>query len=229
MTSRHRATHFTSVITGASLLLAACGGNESAEVPQAAPEEPAGDVEIVTVTQYNDGTVLGPDDEVEGAGDEDEPEAVDAADGEEDHGDTGENDDSDEDTQDEESSDLAPGEFEYIGTVEKQTAEEVLKGRPDPNPDSSKPSDRYYVLVLDEPTEITAPKGGNPQGYTYVNEIISLGTNRTYFDSSERWEPYVGKRVRLIVEWGELHHPSDTSLPLGAASLAQDRGRVEEL
>lgn len=225
MTSRRRATRFTSVITGASLLLAACGGTDSAEIPQAAPEEPAGDVEIVTVTQYNDGTVLGPDDEAEGA--EDEPEAVDAADGEEDHGDTGEGDDAGEDTKEEESSDLAPGESAYIGTVEKQTTEEVLKGSPDPNPNSSKPSDRYYVLVLDEPTEITAKKAG-PEPYTRVNEIISLGDNG-YFDSSERWEPYVGKRVRLIVEWGDLHHPSDTSLPLGAASLVEDHGRVEEL
>lgn len=129
MTSRRRATRFTSVITGASLFLAACGGTDSTEIPQAAPEEPAGDVEIVTVTQYNDGTVLGPDDEAED--DAEEPETVNAADGEEDHGDT----DEDEDTQDEKSSDLAPGEFEYIGTVEKQTTEEVLKGAPDPNPD----------------------------------------------------------------------------------------------
>ena len=225
MTSRRRATRFTSVIIGASTLLAACGGNDSAEVPQAAPEEPAGDVEIVTVTQYNDGTVLGPDDDLES--DAEEPEAVDAADGEEDHGDSGEGDDAGEDTQDEESSDLAPGESAYIGTVEKQTTEEVLKGRPDPNPDYSKPSDRYYVLVLDEPTEITAQKAG-PEPYTRVNEIISLGDN-VYFDSSERWEPYVGKRVRLIVENRYLNYPSDTSLPLGAISLVEDRGRVEEL
>ncbi|WKK61261.1 hypothetical protein QYQ98_09645 [Corynebacterium sp. P3-F1] len=210
MTSRRRATRFTSVITGASLLLAACGGNESTEVPQAAPDEPAGDVEIVTVTQYNDGTVLGPDDEVEGAGDEDEPEAV------------------DEDTQDEELSDLAPGEFEYIGTVEKQTTEEVLKGAPDPNPSSSKPSDRYYVLVLDEPTEISAQKAG-PEPYTQVNEIIALGDNGSYFDSGERWEPYVGKRVRLIVDKEDVSYASDTSLPLGAIRLREDRGRVEEL
>ena len=222
MTSRRRATRFTSVITGASLFLAACGGTDSTEIPQAAPEEPAGDIEIVTVTQYNDGTVLGPDDDAE------EPETVDAADGEEDHGDTGEGDDTDEDTKEEESSDLAPGESEYIGTVEKQTTEEALKGAPDPNPDYSKPSDRYYVLVLDEPTEITAKKAG-PEEYTRVNEIISLGTNSTHFDSSERWEPYVGKRVRLIVENGYLNYPSDTSLPLGAISLVEDRGRVEEL
>ncbi|MCT1684963.1 hypothetical protein M3A74_09140 [Corynebacterium appendicis] len=225
MTYRRCATRFTSVIIGASVLLAACGGMDSDEVPQAAPEEPAGDVEIVTVTQYNDGTVLGPDDEVQG---EDEPEAVDTADTEEEHGDTGSNDDPEEDAKDEEPSDLAPGETEYIGTVEKQTTEEVLKGRPNPNPDYSKPSDRYYVLVLDEPTEITAQKAG-PEPFTQVNEIISLGDNSTYFDSSDRWEPFVGKRVRLIVEKGNLNYPSDTSLPLGAISLAEDRGRVEEL
>ena len=210
------------------MLLAACGGTDSTEIPQAAPEESAGDVEIVTVTQYNDGTVLGPDDEAEA--DADEPEAVDAADGEEDHGDKsgGEGDDTDEDTKEEESSDLAPGESAYIGTVEKQTTEEVLQGAPDPNPNSSKPSDRYYVLVLDEPTEITAQKAG-PEPYTRVNEIISLGDNGSYFDSGERWEPYVGKRVRLIVAKKDVFYASDTSLPLGALRLGDGNGRVEEL
>lgn len=226
MTSRRRATRFTSVNIGASVLLAACGGNDSAEVPQAAPEKPAGDVEIVTVTQYNDGTVLGPDDEIEG---EDEPEAVDAADAEEEHADNGEDSEyAEEDTNDDKSSDLAPGETEYIGTVEKQTVEQVLKGRPNPNPDYDTSESRYYVLVLDEPTEITAQKAG-PEPFTRVNEIISLGDNNGISDSSERWEPYVGKRIRLIVTDGVFYYPSDTSLPLGALSLVEDRGRVEEL
>lgn len=209
------------------MLLAACGGNDSAEVPQAAPEEPAGDVEIVTVTQYNDGTVLGPDDEAEG--DAEEPEAVDAADAEEEHADTGEDgEDAEEDTNDDKSSDLAPGETEYIGTVEKQTVEQVLKGRPNPNPDYDTSESRYYVLVLDEPAEITAQKAG-PEPVTKVNEIISLGDNNGIRDSSERWEPYVGKRIRLIVTDGKFYYPSDTSLPLGALSLVEDHGRVEEL
>lgn len=227
MTSRRRATRFTSVIIGASMLLAACGGKDSGEVPQAAPEEPAGDVEIVTVTQYNDGTVLGPDDEAEGEGSADEPEAVDAADAEEEHSDSGDDDAADKDTKDEESSDLAPGEFEFIGTVEKQTTEEVLKGSPDPNPSSSKPSDRYYVLVLDEPTEVTMNKTGTPD-FSQVNEIVSLGEITKYNDDSNRWDPYVGKRIRLIATESDLVYSSDTSLPLGALGLWQN-GRVEEL
>ncbi len=226
MTSRRRATRFTSVIIGASMLLAACGGNDSAEVPQAAPEEPAGDVEIVTVTQYNDGTVLGPDDEAEG--DAEEPEAVDAADGEDEHADSGEDgEDAEEDTTEDKSSDLAPGEFEFIGTVEKQTTEEVLNGAPEPNPDSSKPSDRYYVLVLDEPTEVTMNKTGTPD-FSQVNEIVSLGEITKYNDDSARWDPYVGKRIRLIATESDLVYSSDTSLPLGALGLWQN-GRVEEL
>lgn len=225
MATRHQQARFSSAVIGAASLLAACGGNQPIDRPQAGPE--TGDAEIVTVTQYNDGTILGPDDELKS--DAEEPEAVDAADGDEDHGDSDEDGDNPEEVpQDEKSSDLAPGEFAYIGTVEKQTTEEVLKGAPDPNPDYSKPSDRYYVLVLDEPTEISAKKAG-PEEYTQVNEIISLGDNSTYFDSSDRWEPFVGKRVRLIVEKGNLNYPSDTSLPLGAISLAGDRGRVEEL
>lgn len=228
MTSRRRATRFTSIITGALLFLTACGGNDTAEVPEAAPEEPAGDVEIVTVTQYNDGTVLGPNDEAEGSGDEDEPEAADAGEEHVDTGDDGDDESADENTKNKKSSDLAPGESAYIGTVEKQTTEEVLKGAPDPNPDYSKPSDRYYVLVLDEPTEISAQKAG-PQEFTRVNEIIALGMNKGVFDSSERWEPYVGKRIRLIVDKGNLNYPSDTSLPLAAVRLVDDAGRVEQL
>lgn len=197
------------------MLLTACGTSTETNLNEA---EPAGDdVEIVTVTQYNDGTVLGPDDEIEG--DANEPESVNAAEAEADHR---------EDPQDEQSSDLAPGEYEYIGTVEKQTTEEVLNGRPDPNPNYSKPSDRYYVLVLDEPTEITANKAGD-RNFSQVNEIIDLGKNNGYLDSSARWEPYVGKRVRLIVTDGNLNYASDTSLPLGAVGLADGLGRVEEL
>ena len=223
MTSRRRATRFTSVITGASLLLTACGGNESAEVPQAAPEEPAGDVEIVTVTQYNDGTVLGPDDESDGGSwnATEEPEAV---------GDTKADAEAEADTAEDkdEPSDLAPGEFEFIGTVEKQTTEEVLNGKPNPNPGSAKPSDRYFVLVLDEPTEFTANKAGD-QNYSRVNELVSLGTNSKFSDVSPRWDPYVGKRIRLIVTKRDMAYPSGTDLPLGALMLTQDQGRIEEL
>lgn len=169
-----------------------------------------------------------PNDEAEGSGDEDEPEAADAGEEHVDTGDDGDDESADENTKNKKSSDLAPGESAYIGTVEKQTTEEVLKGAPDPNPDYSKPSDRYYVLVLDEPTEISAQKAG-PQEFTRVNEIIALGMNKGVFDSSERWEPYVGKRIRLIVDKGNLNYPSDTSLPLAAVRLVDDAGRVEQL
>lgn len=229
MISHRRATRFTSVIIGVSALLAACGGEQTTATPDTATEAAAGDVEIVTVTQYNDGTVLGPDDESDGGSGNaaEEPEAVgdakaDAAPDAEAEADTAEDKDKDE------PSDLAPGESAYIGTLEKQTTEEVLKGAPDPNPDYSKPSDRYYVLVLDEPTEISAQKAG-PQEFTRVNEIIALGMNKGVFDSSERWEPYVGKRIRLIVDKGNLNYPSDTSLPLAVVRLVDDAGRVEEL
>ena len=219
MTSRRRATRFSSAFIGLPLLLTACGASDSDNL---AESDPAGDdVEVVTVTQYNDGTVLGPDDEVEA----EEPEADDAGGAEEtDDADTG----TEEDAQDEETSDLAPGETEYFGTVEKQNVEQVLKGRPNPNPSYDTSSSRYYVLVLDEPVEVTGNKGGN-HNHSQVNEIISLGDNNGIFDSSERWEPYVGKRIRLIVTDGELNYPSDTSLPLGALSLVEDGGRIEEL
>lgn len=216
MTSRRRATRFSSAFIGLPLLLTACGASDSDNL---AESDPAGDdVEIVTVTQYNDGTILGPDDEVEA----EEPEADDAGGAEE--ADAG----TEEDAQDEETSDLAPGETEYRGTVEKQNVEEVLKGRPNPNPNYDTSSSRYYVLVLDEPVEVTGNKGGN-RNYSQVNEIISLGDNNGIRDSSERWEPYVGKRIRLIVTDGELNYPSDTSLPLGALSLVEDGGRIEKL
>ena len=217
MTSRRRAIRFSSAIIGLPLLLTACSSTDSDNL---AESDPAGDdVEIDTVTQYNDGTVLGPDDEVEA----EEPAAGNAEDVDEADVDAN----AEEDAQDEETSDLAPGETEYFGTVEKQNVEQVLKGRPNPNPSYDTSSSRYYVLVLDEPVEVTGNKGGN-RNYSQVNEIISLGDNNGIFDSSERWDPYVGKRVRLIVTDGELNYPSDTSLPLGALSLVEDGGRIEE-
>lgn len=227
MTSHRRATRFTSVIIGTSALLAACGGEETTRPSETATEAAAGDVEIVTVTQYNDGTVLGPDDESDGGSGNatEEPEAVgdtkaDAAPDAEAEADTSEDKD--------EPSDLAPGEFEFIGTVEKLTAEDLLNGDPHPNPDSAKPSDRYFVLVLDEPTPFTANKAGD-QNYSRVNELVELGTNSKFSDASPRWDPYVGKRIRLIVTKRDMSYRSDTGLPLGALMLTQDQGRIEEL
>ncbi|MCT1452788.1 hypothetical protein M3G18_07725 [Corynebacterium sp. p3-SID1145] len=217
MKIRRRAACFTSILTGTSLLLAACGGTEPTETPQAQPEEAAGGVEIVTVTQYNDGTVLGPDDEIEGEDPAQEPEAEADA-----------NTEADAEEEQNASSDLAPGEFEFIGTVEKQTTEEVLNGKPNPNPGTAKPSDRYFVLVLDEPTEFTANKAGD-QNYSRVNELVELGTNSKFSDASPRWDPYVGKRIRLIVTKRDMSYRSDTGLPLGALMLTQDQGRIEEL
>lgn len=208
MTLRRRATHLTSAIIGSSMLLAACGGQNTG-APEAAPEPE--DVEIVTVTEYADGTVAGPDDAV------DEPNAEDSV------GDTGEKSGADEHHG---SYALAPGEYEFVGTVEKQSTEEVLKGATPPNP-SNKPSDRYYVLVLDEPQEVSAKKAG-PDLFSQVNEILALGSVDDFRDDSPTWEPYVGKRVRIIASQDDLTYPSDTSLPLGALQLRGD-GRVEEL
>lgn len=209
MTTQRRQARFSSAVIGVASLLAACGGNQPIDTPQAGPETE--DVEVVTVTEYADGTVLGPDDDV--AITPDEPEAADNRGGSS----------TDKRT---ESPALAPGEYEFIGTVEKQSTEEVLKGAPPPNP-SDVPSDRYYVLVLDEPQEVSAAKAG-PEPYSQVNEILSLGAVNSYRDDSPTWERYVGKRVRIIASQDDLSYPSDTSLPLGALAL-WGGGHVEEL
>lgn len=218
MTSRRRGARFTGILIGFSTLLAACGGNTEPSIDEAAP---AGDaVEIVTVTEYSDGTVLGPDDEAD-TGAEKEPASPEtAAPGSDSAG------GADDDHRDAPAA-LAPGEIEFIGTVEKQSTSEVLNGNPVPNPGSQLESDRYYVLVLDEPVEVTLNKAGD-QNYSQVNEIVSLGEVTKYADDSARWDPYVGKRVRLIATKADLSYPSDTSLPLGALGLWQN-GRVEEL
>lgn len=209
MNTRRRQARFSSTVIGVASLLAACGGNQPIDPPQAGPETE--DVEIVTVTEYADGTVLGPDDE--SAVIPDEPETADNRGGTS----------TDKHT---ESPALAPGEYEFIGTVEKQSTEEVLKGAPPPNP-SDVPSNRYYVLVLDEPQEVSAVKAG-PDPYTQVNGILALGAVDGYRDDSPTWERYVGKRVRIIAMQDDLSYPSDTSLPLGALKLRRG-GRVEEL
>lgn len=208
MTLRHRATHLTSAIIGSSMLLAACGGQNTG-APEAAPEPE--EIEVVTVTEYADGTVAGPDDA------DAESEAEDSS------SDTGAGSDADEHHG---SSALAPGEYEFVGTVEKQSTEEVLKGATPPNP-SNKPSDRYYVLVLDEPQEVSAKKAG-PEPFSQVNEILALGSVDEFRDDSPKWETYVGKRVRIVASQDDLSYPSDTSLPLGALKLMGD-GHIQEL
>lgn len=216
-----RAVRSASTIIVLSSLLAACGSTQTEEPAQPAAETE--DVEIVTVTQYNDGTVLGPED-AEDAGAADEPapaeEAAPDADADTDA-------DADADSDDRaQSSALAPGEYEFIGTVEKQSTSEVLNGAPPPNP-SDVPSNRYYVLVLDEPQEVSAAKAG-PEPYSQVNDILALGSVDQFRDDSSTWDPYVGKRVRIVASQSELSYPSDTSLPLGALKLFGE-GRIEEL
>lgn len=216
MVSQRRAVRSASTIIVLSSLLAACGSTQTEEPAQPAAETE--DVEIVTVTQYNDGTVLGPED-AEDADTADEPapaeEAAPDADADTDT-------DSDDRAQ---SSALAPGEYEFIGTVEKQSTSEVLNGAPPPNP-SDVPSNRYYVLVLDEPQEVSAAKAGSD--YSQVNDILALGSVDQFRDDSSTWDPYVGKRVRIVASQSELSYPSDTSLPLGALKLFGE-GRIEEL
>lgn len=211
MTSRRRSVCSTSALIGFSTVLAACGGTPPDETPQATPETQ--DVEIVTVTEFADGTVLGPDDEA--AGSADELEAAGAGDVESDA------------SHDDESSALAPDEFEFIGTVEKQSTEEVLNGLQPPNPSVDLPTNRYYILVLDSPVEVTLNKAGDPD-YSQMNERVSLGAVTTSEDDSARWDPYVGKRIRLIAAKDDLSYPSDTSLPMKTLRLWQN-GRVEEL
>ena len=214
MVSRRRAVRSASTIIVLSSLLAACGSTQTEEPAQSAAETE--DVEIATVTQYNDGTVLGPED-AEVADAADEPAPAEEADSDADS-------DSDDRAQ---SSALAPGEYEFIGTVEKQSTAEVLKGAPTPNPTVDLPSNRYYVLVLDEPQEVSAAKAG-PEPYSQVNDILALGSVDQFRDDSSTWDPYVGKRVRIVASQSELSYPSDTSLPLGALKLFGE-GRIEEL
>lgn len=222
MVSRRRAVRSASTIIVLSSLLAACGSTQTEEPAQFAAETE--DVEIVTVTQYNDGTVLGPED-AEDADTADEPAPADgeAAPAPAPEADADADADSDDRAQ---SSALAPGEYEFIGTVEKQSTAEVLKGAPTPNPTVDLPSNRYYVLVLDEPQEVSMMKAGSD--YSQVNEILALGAVDGYRDDSPTWERYVGKRVRIVASQSELSYPSDTSLPLGALKLWRG-GRVEEL
>lgn len=215
MVSQLRAVRSASTIIVLASLLAACGSTQTEEPTQPAAETE--NVEIITVTQYNDGTVLSPEDaDAADAADEPAPaeEAAPVADADADSDDRAQ------------SSAFAPGEYEFIGTVEKQSTSEVLNGAPPPNP-SDVPSNRYYVLVLDEPQEVSAAKAG-PEPYSQVNDILALGSVDQFRDDSSTWDPYVGKRVRIVASQSELSYPSDTSLPLGALKLFGE-GRIEEL
>ena len=109
--------------------------------------------------------------------------------------------------------------FVFTGVVRAWSTTEALRGAPTPNRDD--PNNIYYVLVFDEPLEITAFKPGSD--YTQVNEFISLGEKDPYNDDSAEWEPYVGKRVKLTVPRKQAHYSSDTSIPLGALNVTPSK------
>lgn len=179
-----------------ALTLAACSPQDSVGDPAAADSE----LEPVTVTEYHwDGeTYLDAPDAPDAAADADaapaEPEPEPAPEVE-----------------------LAPGEVAFTGTVERWTMEQALRGNPVPNNDD--PNDIYYVIIFDEPQEITARKA--PDLHTEINDFGALGEKTKYNDDSAQWDPLVGKRVRITVQESYLGYQSDTSLPLGGVRIGE--------
>ncbi|WIM68525.1 hypothetical protein QP027_03780 [Corynebacterium breve] len=102
------------------------------------------------------------------------------------------------------------GQVRLTGTVTVRNTAEALKGAPVPN---GEPADnRYYILVLDEPQEITGPKAGDR--ITKSVAEVKLGEKTKYTDDSAEWEPLVGSRITLT-PGDQSGWPSDTTIPLG--------------
>jgi len=104
------------------------------------------------------------------------------------------------------------GQIRFTGVVSEKSTSEMMRGERSPNGEPE--SNRYYTLILDEPREITAFHGpGDP--YTQRMSEISLGEKSVYRDNSAEWAPWVGRRITLDVDPGNMAYPTDASMPVG--------------
>lgn len=105
----------------------------------------------------------------------------------------------------------AAGTVRFTGVVAEKSTREVLRGSPVPNGEPE--SNRYYLLILDEPMTVTAHKALGRNTET-VSEI-RIGEKSSYYDDSATWGPLVGTRITIDATDDQMGFPSDTSLPLG--------------
>ncbi|WP_394288366.1 hypothetical protein [Corynebacterium variabile] len=114
------------------------------------------------------------------------------------------------------------GQITLTGNVVETTAGELMDGGRTPNGEPA--SDRYIVLQLSSPQQVTARKSGGPGTMDKTVSQISLATPSGSLSSID-WDSYVGRQVTVTTTPDGLWFPSDTGLPLGMVRL--DEGTVQ--
>lgn len=104
---------------------------------------------------------------------------------------------------------------QFSGTVTEQSTSEVMKGSPTPNGEPE--TNRYLVLVLDQPMEVTAQTSAMDTRTRTISEI-SLGAH-TAAATGNAWSGHIGQHVTVGADPHQLRYPTDTALPLGMLRL----------
>lgn len=109
------------------------------------------------------------------------------------------------------------GQISLTGNVVETTAGELMDGGRTPNGEPA--SDRYIVLQLSSPQEVTAQQSGASGQLTQKTvSQVSLATPNGSLSSID-WDSYVGQEVTVTTTAEDLWFPSDTGLPLGMVRL----------
>lgn len=104
---------------------------------------------------------------------------------------------------------------QFTGRVTEQSTSEVMKGQPTPNGEPE--TNRYLVLVLDQPMEVTAQTAGRDTRTRTISEV-SLG-ERTAAGPENEWSQHIGQQVTVGADPHQIRYPTDTGLPLGMLRL----------
>lgn len=104
--------------------------------------------------------------------------------------------------------------IELSGVVKEFTAEELMKGVETPNGEPE--NERHIVLVLDQPTEVTAKMAAPEPGTATIPELsLTSEVDEDYYE----WTNLIDKRISITVTTENLWFPSDSSLPMGMTRL----------
>lgn len=108
------------------------------------------------------------------------------------------------------------GQVEFTGTVARYTGAELAPSGQMPNGED--PSSVYFVLDLDSPRMVygrTAPGYKTEEVKRFKLGKNEIGASGHASQDGLEWEQYVGKRVKILVDEGDVNFPTDTSMPLG--------------
>ncbi|WP_157034546.1 hypothetical protein [Corynebacterium jeddahense] len=122
------------------------------------------------------------------------------------------------------SGELQAGQVEFTGTVRGYTGEELMAPLGYGMPNGEDPNSVYYVLDLDSPLMVrgrTAPGYKTEEVKRFRLGHDEIGARGHSYQDGLEWAQYVDKRVRIVVDEGDVNFPTDTSMPLGTPGFGE--------